>query len=941
MKPKYSFTRNAPKSLLLAAGWLLAAHAAHADVVYHVDFSTGGSPNFSGTPATVLGAAGDTWNFIVPTGANSPKTIPTTVLLDSTGAASGATVTVGTHCSAYYNNVTTGDYKDLLQDYIYLYNLVGAGPTAITLGGLSPNSTYDLVGYTQVGTDQGMSWTVNGDTQTATGSADTSSLTAGQNYTRFTQATTDADGKLIITWSRIGTNVFSSLSGLEFTLASAPEVAVYYWDANGNTAGLGGTGAWDTTSSLWTTDVSGSSGSTQYPNATGAMTEADFSGPAGVVTLASGTAITVNGIKFGTTGYTITGADNTATLSSPGVATITTGAGNSATIDAVIAGATALKKANDDGTLTLGGVNTYTGDTSILGGTLTIGGAGQLGSGTYAGAMINSGTFDYHSSAAQTLSGVISGSGSLVQNGSGTLTLNGASNYTGSTTVSSGTLQIGGGNRVSSTSAVINSGATLEYLTTAAGIYGQTAITYSGAGVLKKSDSGLFIMGISGLSNGGYAGAPTGGPWTGQTVLVQQDAGGFLDVQGGDINVGWNGSYAANYGSLNVATGASFHDSESAFQFDSLTGGGIIGNAYTTPVTLTIGVADNLDNATYGVVANTATFSGSIKNTETYNGVTTGPLSLVKTGSGTQILSGANGYSGATTVNAGTLAINNTTGSGTGSSAVTVQTTATLAGTGSINGNVSIATGGFVAPGSSGTGTLTVGATTLSGTYACEVGGANADRLSVTGNLALGGATLALSPLTTPSALGYVIASYTGTLSGSFASVTGMPAGYELQYDAAAKQIKLVQFGYAAWAQGTFAQPFTNTATASDPDGDQLSNLMEYAFGIDPTVSSPGLIAYTGAVVDAHGRPTTLAEGGRYYAVFGRRTDHVAAGLTYTVQFSATMAENEWTDGSAIPTQIASDGVIDVMKVPYQNLIITPRGAEKPTFFRMKVTQNP
>jgi len=80
---------------------------------------------------------------------------------------------------------------------------------------------------------------------------------------------------------------------------------------------------------------------------------------------------------------------------------------------------------------------------------------------------------------------------------------------------------------------------------------------------------------------------------------------------------------------------------------------------------------------------------------------------------------------------------------------------------------------------------------------------------------------------------------------------------------------------------------------------------------------------------------------GKYYAVFGRRTNHVAAGLTYTVQFSATMAEGEWTDGSATPTQIASDGVIDVMKVPYQNLIITPRGAEKPTFFRMKVTQNP
>jgi hypothetical protein len=227
MRPKNSFNRNAPKSLLLAAGWLLAAHAAHAaGIVYHVDFSTGGSPNFSGAPATVLGAAGETWNFIVPTGANSPKTIPTTALLDSTGAASGATLTVGTHCSAYYNNTTTGDYKDLLQDYIYLYELVGPGPTEITLGGLSPNSTYDLVGYTQVETGQGFNWTVNGTTQTATGGTNASSLTEGQNYTRFTQAMTDADGKLIITWSMIGTNPFSAVSGLEVSLVPEPSTAL-------------------------------------------------------------------------------------------------------------------------------------------------------------------------------------------------------------------------------------------------------------------------------------------------------------------------------------------------------------------------------------------------------------------------------------------------------------------------------------------------------------------------------------------------------------------------------------------------------------------------------------------------------------------------------------------------------------------------------------------
>jgi autotransporter-associated beta strand protein len=64
----------------------------------------------------------------------------------------------------------------------------------------------------------------------------------------------------------------------------------------------------------------------------------------------------------------------------------------------------------DSGTLVLSGTNTYTGATTISGGTLAIAGAGQLGAGVYAGAMANSGTFIYNSSAAQTLSGVISGS---------------------------------------------------------------------------------------------------------------------------------------------------------------------------------------------------------------------------------------------------------------------------------------------------------------------------------------------------------------------------------------------------------------------------------------------------------------------------------------------------------------------------------------------------
>ena len=99
------------------------------------------------------------------------------------------------------------------------------------------------------------------------------------------------------------------------------------------------------------------------------------------------------------------------------------------------------------GTLTLGGTNTYTGPTTVAsgcslilsganayagpttiggGGALTITGSGNLAGGSYPGSIANSGgALVYSSSVPQTLSGIISGSGTLTQDGPGPLTLSG------------------------------------------------------------------------------------------------------------------------------------------------------------------------------------------------------------------------------------------------------------------------------------------------------------------------------------------------------------------------------------------------------------------------------------------------------------------------------------------------------------------------------------
>src|SRR6185436_419940 len=95
-------------------------------------------------------------------------------------------------------------------------------------------------------------------------------------------------------------------------------------------------------------------------------------------------------------------------------------------------------------------------------------------------------------------------------------------------------------------------------------------------------------------------------------------------------------------------------------------------------------------------------------------GVLRGTSSLSKTNSGTLLLSANNEYSGGTNVMEGRLLVSNTTGSGTGTGAVTVSSGATLGGTGKIGGAITVNSGGIVAPGES-IGMLTVDGAAIGG----------------------------------------------------------------------------------------------------------------------------------------------------------------------------------------------------------------------------------
>ena len=92
-------------------------------------------------------------------------------------------------------------------------------------------------------------------------------------------------------------------------------------------------------------------------------------------------------------------------------------------------------------------------------------------------------------------------------------------------------------------------------------------------------------------------------------------------------------------------------------------------------------------------------------NTITLSGVLSdganGQLAITQSGAGTTVLTNTNTYTGPTTVNAGRLVVNGILApSNSSTSAVTVNKGGTLAGTGTINGQVTILTGGNLNPGS-------------------------------------------------------------------------------------------------------------------------------------------------------------------------------------------------------------------------------------------------
>ena len=377
------------------------------------------------------------------------------------------------------------------------------------------------------------------------------------------------------------------------------------------------------------------------------------------------------------------------------------------------------------GTLTLLGINDYSGGTTINAGTLAVSTDTNLGdpSGgiTFGGAggtlqiaapqgqspisfssgrdvtLTAGGTVDTEGNTV-ILSGTISGTGALNKVGSGTLTLTGANAY-GGTTITAGTLQLGNGG------------------TTTGSILGNV----TDDGTLSFNQSGQ--VNFSGVIRG------TGG--------VQQIGSGTLTLSG--IN-NYYGGTTINAGTLAVSTDTNLGDASGG----GITFGGAGGTLQIaapqgqSPISFSSGRTVTLNaGGTVDTEGNTVTLSGAIS----------GAGGLSKIGAGTLTLAGTNTYTGGTTISAGVLQAANTTAAFSSASAFNVASGATLDLNG-VNETVGSLTGaGTVTNSATGAAILTVGSNNTSPTdnASTTFGGTLSDGAGTLGLTKEGSGTLTLS----------------------------------------------------------------------------------------------------------------------------------------------------------------------------------------------------
>ena len=367
--------------------------------------------------------------------------------------------------------------------------------------------------------------------------------------------------------------------------------------------------------------------------------------------------------------------------------------------------------------MVLTGTNTFSGAVSV-GSYCTLqvgsgGTSGTLGSGGVSG----SGTLTFDSSSTQTVSNVLSGGLALTQEGTGALVLTGSNSYTGSTTVNSGsTLRLGG-------SSVLPDGSGAVAVTVNGTLdldgYSPTLPGLSGSGTVTTSVAGLATLSVGNTNLSSTFGG-----------VIQDGSGQLALTKAGTGTLILTGS--------NTFSGGTTINSGGTLQ---------LGNP-PSQATGSLGSGPIVDNGTLAVeVSGTTTIAGAIS----------GSGALTQSGymmsGGTLVLTAANSYSGATTVNSyctlqvGSGGTSGSLGSGgvSGSGTLTFDSSSTQTVANVLSGGLNLTqegSGALVLSGSNsytGNTTVNLGSTLRLGGSSVLPDGSGAVAVTVNGTLDLNG----------------------------------------------------------------------------------------------------------------------------------------------------------------------------------------------------------
>lgn len=616
----------------------------------------------------------------------------------------------------------------------------------------------------------------------------------------------------------------------------------------------------------------------------GGGTTLNFTNSTGTVTIASALAGTGSLTKAGAGTLALSSTSNESGMS--GGISVTAGTLSISNDDHLSSGTLTL----DGGTLT-NSVSAFTIDNAIVlgagGGTFNVGGGGGA--------------------TTLTLSGVISGSGSLTKTAAAVLQLDGNNTYTGATNVSAGTLIANHNNALGTTAGAttVNSGATVRV---AGGLSIGEAFTISGTGkTVSAVDYGALhlISGTSSLSGAislaadANVSAATGSTFTlsgaldGAFNLNKTDAG-TLTLSNGGNSTSLSGGISVSAGTLSVAS-----DSH-------LNNGGL---TLASGSTLALTGATNIDNGI--TLSGDATVSASTN--AILSGIISGASNLTKTGASTLTLSASNTYSGTTTVSAGTLSVASDSNLGSGAltlasgttlevtGATTIDNAIALAGSATVSNSANASLSGVISGANNltkaGASTLTLSATnTYSGTTTVSAG-----TLSVGSDSNLGSGALTLANGSTLAVTGATTIDNAVTLSGGTASVnTTANATLSGNITGAGG---LTKTGAAAL---TLSGTDSYTGATSVNAGSLLVNGALSATSA-ATVASGATLGGSGSIssnvtVDSGG---TLSPGNSAGTLTINGDLTMAAGSTLTVEINGTTAGTQYD-------QVIVNGAVDV-----------------------------